>query len=81
MYISGTRSVLYDLSQSYFKFECVVMKTDGTKTEAADISAPINFPGIKMCNIDICQDLREGSKRIYLGGEPSNLPPLSQWEP
>ncbi len=44
--ISGTRSVLYDLSQSYFKFECVVMRADNTKATDVDLSAPINFPGI-----------------------------------
>ena len=30
-------------------------------------------------SFDICQDLRGGSKRMYLGGVPPNTPPYSQW--
>ena len=28
---------------------------------------------------DICQDLRGGSKRTYVGGVPPNTPPCAQW--
>ncbi len=43
------------------------------------VETSIDVGNILWIFYDICQDLRGGPKRTYLGGTPPNTPPYSQW--